>query len=75
MSGTSPAAVPTGSIAPAVGSMGVGGAVIVVLNWLLSLVHIDLPPDISAALVTLVSAGAHYLQDRYMGTPTGTTTP
>jgi hypothetical protein len=62
----------TSSIAPALGSMGIGGATVVVLTWLLSLTHIVLPPDVSVALVTLVSAVAHYLQDRFVGNPTPT---
>ena len=57
----------SGGIAPAVGSMGIGGASVVVITWLLGLVHVQLPADVSIAMVTLVSAGAHYLQDAYFG--------
>lgn len=65
---TPPTPASNSNLGPAIGSMGIGAAAILVLGWALTLVHVVLPPDVSVALVTLASAGAHYLQDRFVGT-------
>lgn len=40
---------------------GVGGAVAVLISWVLGLFGIDLPPEAAAAIALLLSAGAGYV--------------
>lgn len=40
----------------------VAGASTVVLVWLVGLFHLEVPPEVSAAVTVLLSAGAAYLR-------------
>jgi len=42
-------------------SSGVSGAAVVVMTWLLSMVHVPLPPDVTTAMIVLFTPAVHYL--------------
>lgn len=52
-----------GSLAPTskVTAAGVGGAVALIVVWVLSLFHVDVPTLVSAAVTLVVSVGAGYV--------------
>ncbi|WP_158884060.1 hypothetical protein [Amycolatopsis anabasis] len=45
----------------------VAGAVAVILVWMLSLVHVDMPPVVASAVTVVVSALAGYLSPARRG--------
>ena len=47
---------------PKVAAAGAGGAASIVLIYVLSLVGITLPPEVAAAITTLLAFGAGYLK-------------
>jgi hypothetical protein len=49
----------------AAASAGVSGAAIVVISWVLSKWHIEVPGDVSAAAMVLLSPALHYLSVRF----------
>lgn len=51
----------TPSLSTAAASGSVSLAVVVVLQWLLSLIRIDLPADVQTALSTILTAVIHWL--------------
>lgn len=56
------ATAPTLSTSAASG--GVAGAGVVVLTWVLQLLHVQLPPDVAAAMMVLAAPVVHYLVAR-----------
>lgn len=50
----------TPSLSTAAASGSVSLAFVVVLQWLLSLIHIDLPGDVQTALSTILTAVIHW---------------
>jgi putative flippase GtrA len=46
------------------GSTGGSTAAVVVLTWLLGLLHITIPPEVSAAAVALLAPLVHYVANR-----------
>lgn len=63
MSGTtdSPASAGTSPVVKTSASAGVAGAIIVVVQWLLSLGHVALPVDVGAALIVIISPLVHLI--------------
>lgn len=55
------------SIAPALGSMGVGGMIVTIVVYGLSFAHIQPPAEVIGALTGLTTIAIHYLQDRFFG--------
>lgn len=49
--------LPTNKVA----AVGLTGALTIVLVYVLSLLHVNLPPEVSAALTMIISTGAGYL--------------
>jgi len=49
---------------PKTAAAGIGGALAVIIVWVLSLFSIDVPPEVAAALTTILSFGASYLIPR-----------
>lgn len=55
------------------GASGLGGsAVMVIIIWAFSAVHVDLPATVAVALASLIGAGVHWAVLRYGMTPTAT---
>ena len=64
-----PPPVTSSGIGSAIGSMGVGGSLGIVITYFFGLAHVQIPGEVSVAMVTLLSAAAHFIQDRYIGHP------
>jgi hypothetical protein len=64
-----PLATKPTSQAAANASSGAAMAGVVVLVWLLSLWHIALPPEVAAALVSVIGALVHYVTSLLQPTP------
>jgi len=50
----------TPSLSTAAASSSVSMSISVILEWLLSFVHISMTPDVQTALATVLTAGIHY---------------
>ena len=66
---------PTTGIAPktaaAVGAGGMAIAIVSIANWILTMYHITLPPEVSAAFATLLSGFGAYYAPRSQPAPPG----
>lgn len=47
--------------ATAAGSSGAASALVVVVIWAISYLHVTVPPEVAAAVTTLVGVGVHWL--------------
>ena len=86
MSGTEPAPTPapsppvspppppvgTGAVGQTASMTGYAGAAIVLLTWAASQFHLTVPPEVSAALVMLLTPVVHFAALK-LGTTTGNT--
>ena len=49
------------TLAASAGASGFSAALVVILVWLLSLVHITVPPEVAVAVGTILTSATHYL--------------
>jgi hypothetical protein len=49
-----------GAVATGAASSGMAGAVVVILTWALGLVHVEVPAEVAAALLVVVSPVLHF---------------
>lgn len=62
-SNTAPVVVSSGGVGPAIGSMGVGASIMVIVTWFCGLHGIVIPGEVALAMGGLLSSGLHYTQD------------
>ncbi len=48
------------TVSTSAASAGASGAFVVVAAWLLGLVHVQIPADVAAALIVLLTTAVHY---------------
>ncbi len=49
-----------GAVATGAASSGVAGAVVVILTWTLGLLHVEVPAEVAAALLVVLSPVLHF---------------
>jgi len=49
-----------GAVATGAASSGVAGATVVILTWALGLLHVEVPAEVAAALLVVLSPALHF---------------
>lgn len=60
-----------GAIATGAASSGMAGATVVILTWALGLLHVEVPAEVAAALLVVLSPALHFAVMSLRIEPTG----